>query len=141
MSQIDHEIKVKASAERIAQALANPEQLEAWHGGKVTAVASGWRFDFVDDAPTFEWAAQTCRFPGEVTWRCVHGPGDSVGTTVSFKISPADKGRTLVELVHSGWPHTGGNYRKCNTLWAVLLHHLRAFVETDKPGPALKAPN
>jgi uncharacterized protein YndB with AHSA1/START domain len=140
MSQIEHEIKVKASAEQITQALTNTAQLEAWHGGKVTAVPGGMRFDFADGAPTFEWAVDASRSPREIIWRCVRGPGDSAGTDVSFKISPADKERTLVELIHDGWPHTRGNYRKCNTQWAILLHHLRAFLETGKPGPALKTP-
>jgi hypothetical protein len=85
-----------------------------WHGGRVTSVNGRWRFDF-DSASTFQWMVQESRSPDEITWRCIQGPGDSVGTEVSFKISAADKGRSLVELVHSGWPHTGGNFRKCNT--------------------------
>jgi hypothetical protein len=50
------------------------------------------------------------------------------------------QGRTLIEFAHRGWPHTDGNFRKCNTQWAILLHHLRDFVETGKAAPALKAP-
>lgn len=139
MTKIEHEIKVKASPEQVAQALTSAAKLEAWHGGRVTPVDHGWRFAFADGTPAFQWAVQAGGSRDEIVWECVEGPGNSIGTTVSFKVSPADKGRTLVELAHSGWPNTGGNYRKCNTQWAILLHHLRAFVETGKPAPALKA--
>lgn len=78
-----------------------------------------WAFDFADGAPSFEWAIEKTAAPDEFVWRCVKGPGNSVGTEASFKISAADKGRTLVEFVHRGWPHAGGNFRKCNTQWAI----------------------
>jgi hypothetical protein len=105
----------------------------------VTASGNTLRFDFRDGAPTSSWALEATA-PDEVVWRCVKGPGDSVRTEASFKISPADSGRTLVEFAHCGWRHTGGNFRKCNTTWASLLHHLRQFLETGTPSPALAAP-
>jgi hypothetical protein len=55
---------------------------------------------------------------------------------VIFELSPADHGRTLVECTHAGWPGTHGNYRKCNTLWGVLLHHLKRYAETGTAMPA-----
>jgi hypothetical protein len=106
----------------------------------VTVADGAWRFEFADDAPTFRWAIEPGKSGNEIVWQCVEGPGDSVGTEASFKISDADKGRTLIEFAHRGWPHTGGNFRKCNTRWAVLLHHLCKYLETGKADPALKAP-
>jgi len=140
MAEIHHEIKLRAAPARIRETLSNVADLEAWHGGKVSLVDGVLRFDFADDGPTFRWAVERTG-PDEVLWKCVQGPGDSVGTEASFKISAADKGRAIVEFVHRGWPHTGGNFRKCNTQWAVLLHHLRQFLETGKAEPALKAPS
>jgi hypothetical protein len=140
MVDIAHEIKVHAPPQKIRQALSTQSDLEAWHGGRVTSTDGELRFDFADGTPTFRWAVQPGASADEITWRCLQGPGDSVGTAVTFRISPADKGRTLIECTHTGWPHTGGNYRKCNTLWGVLLHHLRQFLETGQHGPALRAP-
>jgi hypothetical protein len=71
-----------------------------------------------------------------VAWKCAAGPGDSPGTIVSFHLSLLADGRTLVEQDHQGWPGTHGNYRKCNTYWGVLLHHLKQYVETGVPAPA-----
>jgi len=140
MTEIHHEIKVRAAPERIRTALGTAAGLESWHGGRIVAENGGWRFEFADGAPTFRWAVVPTGSADAFVWRCVEGPGDSVGTEASFKISAADKGRTLVELAHRGWPHTGGNFRKCNTQWAILLHHLREYVESGNVAPALRAP-
>jgi len=139
MAEIHHEIKVRASPERIRRALSDPQDLQAWHGGRVTAGQDGWRFEIADGAPTFRWEIEQAA--NGVVWKCVEGPGDSVGTQASFTISgDADKDRTLVEFAHRGWPHTDGAFRKCDTQWAILLHHLRQFLETGVASPALKAP-
>jgi hypothetical protein len=139
MPTIDHEIKVHAAPDRILQAVSAAEDLEAWHGGRVAVSGGMLRIDFGDGAPRFSWALDASA-PGVVVWRCVEGPGDSVGTEAVFKVSPTNGGRTLVEFAHRGWPHTGGNFRKCNTTWAILLHHLRRFLETGTPSPALARP-
>jgi hypothetical protein len=140
MAEIHHEIKVRAAPERIREALTSATGLEAWHGGRVTSVDGAFQFEFADGAPTFRWMIESAKSGDEIVWRCLEGPGDSVGTEASFKISGADKVRTLVEFVHRGWPHAGGNFRKCNTTWAILLHHLRQYLETGKPDPALGGP-
>jgi hypothetical protein len=61
-----------------------------------------------------------------------------VGTIARFQISPLSDGRTLVEFSHSGWPDTKGNFRKCNTLWAVLLFHLKKYLSTKQAEPAFR---
>jgi len=141
MAGIHHEIKIHGTPDRIREALGDRAALEAWHGGRVTGGPGEWRFDFADGAPTFRWSISPSDSRDRVVWRCLEGPGDAPGTEASFTLSPADKERTLVEFAHTGWPHTEGNYRKCNTLWAVLLHHLRQFVETGQAAPALRRPS
>lgn len=135
MLEIHHEIKIKGDPKQIRHALVDPEALAAWHGGHVSGSGDSRRFRF-EDGPSFEWTVSRPD-PEHVIWSCVDGPGDAAGTTARFSTSPADKGRTLLEFVHSGWPHAGGNFRKCNTRWAILLHHLRRYIETGQADPAL----
>ncbi len=71
-----------------------------------------------------------------VEWQCVAGPGHSVGTVARFQLSLSDGGRTLVEFSHAGWPDADDNLRKCNTLWAILLFHLKKYLEVGKAAPA-----
>jgi uncharacterized protein YndB with AHSA1/START domain len=138
MAEINHEIKIKASPERIFEALTTAGGLKSWQSAHVEgdgAPGHAWRFEFTG-RPTFQWEVTESAAPTRVAWRCVEGPGDSVGTSVTFHLSGASDDRTLVELAHKGWPGTHGNYRKCNTYWGVLLHHLRQYVETGIPRPA-----
>jgi len=138
MPDIPHELKIRARQERIFEALTTAQGLKSWYSAHVEgdgALGHPWRFVFTR-RPTFRWEVTELLAPTHIAWRCVEGPGDSVGTTVTFHLSEADEGRTLVELAHTGWPGTGGNYRKCNTYWGVLLHHLRQYVEKGVPSPA-----
>jgi uncharacterized protein YndB with AHSA1/START domain len=139
MNEIDHELKIDAAPERVFEALTTLEGVQGWHAP--TASGSGevggeWVFPYADH-PEFRWEIVESERPTRVAWRCTRGPGDSVGTTATFAIAPAD-GRTMVELRHAGWPGTHGNFRKCNTTWGVLLHHLRDYVETGQPATAFE---
>ena len=139
MPDIDHEIKIAATSERVFAALTTPEGVKSWHNPIVAgdgAVGSEWVFSFADH-PEFGWEVVSSESPERVVWRCTRGPGDSVGTTATFTLVAAGE-RTLLELQHSGWPGTHGNFRKCNTTWGVLLHHLRDYVETGDAAPAFE---
>jgi uncharacterized protein YndB with AHSA1/START domain len=137
MAEINHEIKIDAAPLAVYQALTSPSELAKWHTSR-TENGNGESFTiYPKDGPTFQWKvlkpdAHT------VEWQCVAGPGDSVGTIARFQISPLSDGRTLVEFSHSGWPDTKGNFRKCNTLWAVLLFHLQKYLATKQAEPAFR---
>lgn len=140
MHEIDHEIRIAAAPERVYAALTTPDGLRGWHNPDVSgdgSVGSEWVFTFADH-PEFGWEVAASEAPSHVVWRCTRGPGDSVGTTAAFRIGPVDDGRSLLELTHGGWPGTHGNFRKCNTTWGVLLHHLRDFAETGVVAPAFE---
>jgi uncharacterized protein YndB with AHSA1/START domain len=136
--EIDHEIRIAATQEKIYAALTTLDGVTGWHTPTATGtgeVGSEWVFSFADH-PEFGWEVLESS-PNRVVWRCTRGPGDSVGTTATFTLSPLGE-RTLVELQHAGWPGTHGNFRKCNTTWGVLLHHLRDYVETDTAATAFE---
>lgn len=138
MPAIDHEIKLAAPVDRVFAALTTAEGLRSWHNTDVTgtgAVGSEWQFRF-GERPEFRWKI-VASDPGlHVAWECTQGPGDAPGSRVTFDLTAADDGRTLLAFKHSGWPGTHGNYRKCNTTWGVLLHHLKQFAETGNASPA-----
>lgn len=137
MPEIDHELKIDATPEQVFAALTTLEGIKGWHTPTATgsgAVGSEWLFTFADH-PDFGWEVTESDTPSKVVWRCTRGPGDSIGTTATFTVVAAD-GRSKIELQHAGWPGTHGNFRKCNTTWGVLLHHLRDYVETGDAAPA-----
>ena len=135
MAEIRHEIKIAATPARVYAALTTLDGVRSWHtplAEGTGAVGSTWAFVFTGRAE-FDWEVVGSEPDKRVEWRCTNGPGDSVGTTATYTITAADGGRTLVELAHSGWPGTEGNFYKCNTIWGGLLHHLQQYVETDTP--------
>jgi uncharacterized protein YndB with AHSA1/START domain len=140
MPTIDHEIKISAPPDAVFAALTTLDGVKGWHTPNVEGtgeVGNEWVFSFADH-PDFGWEVVTSDGPREIAWRCTRGPGDSVGTTATFTLTPTDDDRTRVEHVHAGWPGTHGNFRKCNTTWGVLLHHLRDYVETGHAAPAFE---
>jgi uncharacterized protein YndB with AHSA1/START domain len=140
MAEISNEINIKAAPDRVYRALTEINGLKSWHTGQVEGTADiGGVLQFASRGqPKFGWEVLASEPTKRVAWKCVQGPGDSVGTTVGFDISPASDSRTLLVCTHGGWPGTNGNYRKCNTLWGVLLHHLRQYVETGKSMPCFE---
>jgi uncharacterized protein YndB with AHSA1/START domain len=138
--QIDHEIKISAAPELVYDALTTLNGVKGWHTPTATGsgdLGSEWVFSFADH-PEFAWKILALDPQSKVVWKCTRGPGDSVGTTATFTLVNTDDHRTLVEHVHAGWPGTHGNFRKCNTTWGVLLHHLRDYVESGDAAPAFE---
>lgn len=137
MPEITHEIKVEGTPAQVFDALTTIDGITAWQTPHATGtgdVGSRWEFAFAG-RPSFVWEVRASD-PTRVEWLCIEGPGDSVGTTAVFEISETGDDRTLVVLTHSGWAGTDGNFRKCNTIWGVLLHHLSQAVRTGTPAPA-----
>lgn len=132
-----HEITINAPISRVHSALTTKEGLQGWNTKHATGsglLGSEWVFEY-KGKPSFSWKIVSLE-PNRVAWTCTAGPGDSVGTTAEYVLSAKADGRTLVEFKHDGWPSTDGNFRKCNTLWGVLLHHLAKYVETGTVNPA-----
>jgi len=139
MSEINHEIKIESSSEKIFKALCDKNDLKAWHTEHIQEDSSLDKlFIFQGDAkPSFSWKIIPLETNKSVIWECVDGPGDAAGSKVVYTLSETDDGRTLVELKHIYLPDQTENFRKCNTLWAILLHHLKKYIETGKPEPAI----
>jgi len=138
MPEIDHELKISASPQAVVAALSTPEGLRAWHTPNATGsgeVGTEWILPYADH-PEFAWEIVSADSEA-IVWRCTRGPGDSVGTTATFTVETVGT-RTLLTVRHAGWPGTHGNFRKCNTTWAVLLHHLRDYVETGNAATAFE---
>ena len=133
---LNHEITVSASIEKVLQALTTADGLKSWNTHSVEGdgqVGTDWNLTY-GNITTFTWHIDLVS-PTKVVWTCTKGPGDSVGTKTEFNLQSKTDSRTLIEFKHHGWSHSEGNFRKCNTLWGALLHHLAAYVETGKSNP------
>ena len=128
---IEHEIKTPAGPERVMTAITHVDELAAWYG-PTADVEDRVGFD-LGDHPSFRWAIQ--KDDARITWRCVAGPGRSVGTTAIYDVVPSPDGRTIVRLTHLGWEDDDDAFRRCNTYWGALMHQLERYLQTGEHRP------
>ncbi len=132
-----HAVNIKADAAKIHTALTTLEGLKGWTMAEVSGAAGvggKWTLKYAD-GPKFVWEVSE-QGADKIVWKCVEGPGDAPGTSVTFGFEKTPHGRVHLTFAHSGWPHQKGNFEKCNALWGMMLHHLKAYAEHGKTAPA-----
>ena len=137
MAEIQHELKIKADPSAVFDALTTAEGLKGWYAAEVENQNGGWTFTHTSkDHLKFAFEVTESESPSKVSWRCSEGPNQAKGTSTTYLLSDTGDGRTLVELSHTEWPGSEGNYRKCNTFWGIMLYHLKQYLETGEKTPA-----
>jgi uncharacterized protein YndB with AHSA1/START domain len=138
MATTAHKITIDAPQEQVYQALATIDGLKGWYTPNVEGRVGKNEeatFTFKDKEP-FKWRFTDLKPNSLVRWTCVEGPGAAAGTTVTFKVSEKSKHQTVVECDHEDWPDGHGALKTCNTLWGILMGHLKEYSETRVPSPA-----
>jgi hypothetical protein len=70
-----------------------------------------------------------------VTWKCIEGPEDWVGTTISFTLSEDKDKNTIVKFEHNNWKEANDFYGSCNYHWGLFMKSLKTLCETGKGSP------
>jgi uncharacterized protein YndB with AHSA1/START domain len=76
--------------------------------------------------------------PGRaVTWTPVGGFPGWLGTSITWRLAPADDGGTIVQFRHSGWPDEAadGEMAMCGYTWAMIIDRLSAQVVRGERAP------
>lgn len=137
MHSLEHQLNISASPDVVYRALSTAEGLSGWFTTDVSGsgeVGERWSLGF-GEGLGFVWEVEASQPDRIVAWACLEGPGDAPDTTVIFRLQAREDGRTALHFTHRGWPHTSGNFTKCNTLWGGLLHRLKGYAETGSPRP------
>jgi uncharacterized protein YndB with AHSA1/START domain len=141
MFDILHRVGMKASPDKVYQALATPEGVAGWWtidttgdrkaGGMIT-------FRFTDSGREiggFDMKILELRPDTRVVWEVVKGPEEWVGTTISFDLKKADD-FTIVLFKHEGWKEPVEFMYHCSTKWGTFLMSLKSLIETGKGLPS-----
>ncbi|HEY5810588.1 MAG TPA: SRPBCC domain-containing protein [Povalibacter sp.] len=136
MADILHKIAIKSAPAETYKALTARERLAGWWTtdtqgnfdvGGVIAFRFGTRGHV--DMKVIE------RNPaGRVVWQVVDGPGEWIGSKVSFDLQP-DGDYTGVLFKHQGWKEPSEFMHHCSTKWAMFLMSLKSLVETGTGAP------
>lgn len=137
MDSINHEIKINTPAESVYKALSTQNGIKSWFTPNVEGdgtIGSEWKLRFKNQ-PEFHWKILTSDVNKRIVWECLKGPGNSIGTSVIFDILPIQNEKTLLVVSHLNWPDNDQKFRECNTLWGIIVHHLKQFVESNISNP------
>ena len=157
MAQIQQELFIAASAEKVYDALTSQTGLASWWTPKAVAIpktGSVSRFPFGDDYFK-EMRIDEIIFPQLVRWTCIAGAEEWVGTSISFNLEPGTKEQlltahpeisdqlqqssagvgTLLKFQHIGWEGFTPMLSECSYTWGQFLRSLKLYCETGKGTP------
>jgi uncharacterized protein YndB with AHSA1/START domain len=134
--EIRHEIGVKASPEKIYDALTNVKKLSQWWTSdtrgesKIGGTLEFWFGDFCQKFKVTELK------PGQfVHWKADGGMDEWDSTEITFTLEK-DEGQTWIKFNHYGWQKNEGMLPHCSTKWAVFMLSLKELLEKGKGHPA-----
>jgi uncharacterized protein YndB with AHSA1/START domain len=131
MATIRHRIGIAAPAARVYEAFATKEGLASWWTPTVEGDANlggTLRFYFGGPEPGAIMEVAELVPNQRVTWRCVAGAEEWIGTTITFDLT-ATGDETVVLFTHADWREPVEFMYDCNTQWAYFLLGLKAGLE------------
>jgi len=142
MADIIHRVGIKASPEKVFLALSTIEGLAGWWTTDTSGVAevrNTLTFQFRGPNGTiiggFDMQVVTQDPAKKVQWKCVKGPEEWIGTTITFDLKQENE-FTIVLFGHRNWQESSEFTAHCNTKWAVFLLSLKELLETGNGKPA-----
>lgn len=133
MTDIHHQIGVKAELKDIHAAITTLEGLSSWWTRASGDTASGGTltFHFADnriDMKILELSRT------KVTWQCMAEAGEWKNTIISFELVESGD-QIFINFSHSRWAQQTTLCAHCNTKWAIFLLSLKAYLEKGEGRP------
>ena len=136
MAQIILNLVIKATPEKIYEAITTEKGLSNWWAKKTIAkpeVGFVNEFTFGNDRNEIKVTKLT---PNKrVEWNCITAIEEWIGTDISFDIEEKD-GRAILRFTHTGWKAMTDTYAVCNYHWAMFMKSLKSLCETGTGTPA-----
>lgn len=142
MTNIIHRIGIKSPAIQVYKALTSLQGLAAWWTEEVSGNAQvGGKIEFYFRTKAGEllgkmvMEVQGLAHAKAVSWRCIEGPEEWIGTEIRFDLSEQDN-QTIVIFGHRNWREAVEFTAHCSMKWATFLLSLRDYLETGKGQPS-----
>lgn len=138
MPDIRHRVAVAAPLESVYQAVATKEGLSGWwtRDGVRGESSQGSRLQFFFGGPEPAAVMEVTRLnpDGHVSWSCVGGADECVGTKLTFDLTQTNA-ETVVLFTHAHWRSPSEFMAHCSARWAYFLLSLKSLLETGKGTP------
>ena len=142
MVDIVHRIGIKVPISQVFNAICSIDGLAHWWTEEVHGDESiGGRIEFTfrsvngDVKGKMVMVVEEYQSPVLLRWRCVDGPAEWIGTTISFELSQQSE-QTIILFGHRNWREANEMTSHCSMKWAVFLLSLREYLETGKGKPS-----
>ena len=131
--QILHKIGVNAAPEQVYNMLSTIDGLKQWWTqytegqSEVGGIVSFGFPELVMDMKVISLQPNK-----QVSWECLAGPEDWVGTIISFELTE-EQGQTTLNFSQTGFDENNCPcIAHCSTKWAVYLLGVKSFLEQQK---------
>jgi len=136
MAEIRHNVVIKATPEKIYQAVTTQEGLANWWAKQTTAKPDvGFVNTFTFGTFRNEMKVILLNPNKKVEWKCINSIEEWMDTNISFDLEEKE-GRTLLRFTHSGWRAVTDTFAGCTYDWGRFMTSLKSFCETGAGTPA-----
>lgn len=136
MADIVQQFPIKASRERVFEAVSTPAGIDLWWTKRAAGEPREGAEYQLWFGPEYDWRAVVSRYVPEREFELefVSAQQDWQGTRVGFVLDESD-GVTQVRFHHLGWPVANEHYRVSCHCWALYLRLLRRYLEHGEVTP------
>jgi len=139
MADMYHLIKAEGVAAAAAfDALTTRDGITGWWTSRAevpgATVGDMARMSFPDASVTWDMKIAELTAPASVTWDCLGGPPEWVGTRVGWAVEAVGDD-AVVRLDHTGFAEVDDMFRIVTVGWAQMLVSLKAYLETGVRKP------
>ena len=138
MPDIRHRVVISAPLKSVYEAVATTEGISEWwtRDGVRGESSERSKVEFYFGSPEPAAVMEVARLDpaGHVSWNCIEGADEWVGTKLSFDLTSKDD-ETVVLFTHAEWRDPSEFMAHCSARWAYFLLSLKSLVETGKGTP------
>ena len=138
MPDIRHRVVISAPLKSVYEAVATTEGISEWwtRDGVRGDSVEGSKVEFYFGSPEPAAVMEVTRLDteGHVSWNCIEGADEWVGTKLTFDLT--QKGdETTVLFSHAAWRDPSEFMAHCSARWAYFLLSMKSLLETGKGTP------
>ncbi|MBP8156903.1 MAG: SRPBCC domain-containing protein [Flavobacterium sp.] len=142
MVNIIHRIGIKASLQKVYEALSTTEGISNWwtqdtSGTSQTGKTITVRFQTLEgkELGNMNMVVKTLEPNKKIHWKFTAGPEEWINTEVTFDLHEEEE-YTIVLFAHKNWKEEVEFKAHCSMKWAIFLFSLKELIETGKGKPS-----
>lgn len=133
---IEHEVLIKTQAKKVYHALTTTEGVQGWWTPECTIPAEKDAVAELSFNGKHHMKMRIAKLESNriVSWECLQGEAEWIGTTITFKLVPDGMATKLV-FEHAGWKKKTDFFKTCAQHWGGYMQSIKLYCETGMGKP------